>query len=30
MYRSLKARGRTRADEIREQNRQSGQFHLAS
>ena len=29
MYRSLKARGRTRADEIREQNRQSGQFRLA-
>jgi squalene-hopene/tetraprenyl-beta-curcumene cyclase len=29
MYRSLKSRGRTRADEIREQNRQSGQFRLA-
>ena len=29
MYRSLKTRGRTRADEIREQNRQSGQFRLA-
>jgi hypothetical protein len=29
MYRSLKARGRTRADEIRGQNRQSGQFRLA-
>lgn len=29
MYRSLKARGRTRADEIREQNRQSGRFRLA-
>lgn len=30
MYRSLKSRGQTRADEIREQNRQSGQFRLAS
>jgi squalene-hopene/tetraprenyl-beta-curcumene cyclase len=29
MYRSLKSRGRTRADEIRGQNRQSGQFRLA-
>ena len=29
MYRSLKARGRTCADEIRERNRQSGQFRLA-
>ncbi len=29
MYRSLKSRGRTRADEIREQNRQSGRFRLA-
>ena len=29
MYRSLKSRGQTRAAEIREQNRQSGQFRLA-
>ncbi len=29
MYRSLKSRGRTRADEIREYNRQHGRFRLA-
>src|SRR5438132_1138519 len=28
MYRSLKARGRTRADELREQNRQHGRFRF--
>ena len=28
MYRSLKAWGRTRADELREQNRQHGRFRF--